>query len=72
MVLVDRSLTQCAVYEARAARIQEFTFCGQRYDCGSKAGFLPATVAFGRVREDLGLKFSEALAEMVSMKNAAQ
>lgn len=31
-----------------------FHFRGQRYDCGSKAGFLQATVAFGLAREDLG------------------
>ncbi|WGH80312.1 UTP--glucose-1-phosphate uridylyltransferase GalU [Jannaschia ovalis] len=30
-----------------------FRFQGQRYDCGSKAGFLQATVAFGLSRPDL-------------------
>ena len=28
-----------------------FRFRGQRYDCGSKAGFLQATVAFGLARD---------------------
>jgi UTP--glucose-1-phosphate uridylyltransferase len=30
-----------------------FRFRGQRFDCGSKAGFLQATVAFGMARDDL-------------------
>ncbi len=30
-----------------------FRFAGQRFDCGSKAGFLQATVAFGLARDDL-------------------
>ena len=30
-----------------------FRFNGQRFDCGSKAGFLQATVAFGLAREEL-------------------
>ncbi len=49
-----------------------FRFRGQRYDCGSKAGFLQATVAFGMARDDLREEFSQFLDGMVSMKNAAQ
>ena len=33
--------------------VHGYRFRGQRYDCGSKAGFLRATVAFARAREDL-------------------
>ena len=33
--------------------VHGFRFEGQRYDCGTKAGFLQATVAFGLAREDL-------------------
>ena len=40
-------------------------------DC-SQAGFLQATVAFGLAREDLGHEFSAFLAEMVSIRKAAQ
>ncbi|MGV6840155.1 MAG: UTP--glucose-1-phosphate uridylyltransferase GalU [Planktomarina sp.] len=36
-------------------------FEGQRYDCGSKAGFLQATVAFGLERDDLKGELSEYL-----------
>lgn len=50
-----------------------FRFRGQRYDCGSKAGFLQATVAFGLAREDLREEFGQYLSEMQSMLgNAAQ
>lgn len=47
-------------------------FRGQRFDCGSKAGFLQATVAFGLAREDLRDEFSQYLEEMVSVQKAAQ
>ncbi len=49
-----------------------FRFRGQRFDCGSKAGFLQATVAFGLAREDLREEFGQYLGEMMSMRQAAQ
>jgi UTP--glucose-1-phosphate uridylyltransferase len=49
-----------------------FRFRGQRFDCGSKAGFLQATVAFGLARPDLRDEFSSYLAEMVAVQKAAQ
>jgi UTP--glucose-1-phosphate uridylyltransferase len=49
-----------------------FRFRGQRFDCGSKAGFLQATVAFGMAREDLRDEFTEFLTDMLSVRNAAQ
>ncbi|MEM6306672.1 MAG: UTP--glucose-1-phosphate uridylyltransferase GalU [Pseudomonadota bacterium] len=39
-------------------------FRGQRFDCGSKAGFLKATVAFGLARDDLGTEFSDYISEI--------
>jgi len=56
----------------RADNVYGFRFRGQRYDCGSKAGFLQATVAFGLAREDLRDEFSQFLDGVTSMKNAAQ
>ncbi len=47
-------------------------FDGQRYDCGSKAGFLQATVAFGLARGDLRDEFLEYLIEMLETQKAAQ
>ncbi|MEM1386536.1 MAG: UTP--glucose-1-phosphate uridylyltransferase GalU [Pseudomonadota bacterium] len=49
-----------------------FRFRGQRFDCGSKAGFLQATVAFGLAREDLQAEFGAYLREMISLQSAAQ
>jgi UTP--glucose-1-phosphate uridylyltransferase len=49
-----------------------YRFTGQRYDCGSKAGFLQATVAFGLAREDLQNELAEFLQASLSMRRAAQ
>ena len=49
-----------------------FCFKGQRYDCGSKAGFLQATVAFGLARSDLHDEFSAFLDEIAAARRAAQ
>jgi len=49
-----------------------FRFRGQRFDCGSKAGFLQATVAFGLARDELRDELSEYLEEMVALRKAAQ
>ena len=49
-----------------------YRFRGQRFDCGSKAGFLQATVAFGLAREDLQEEFSDFLASMSAERLAAQ
>ena len=47
-------------------------FRGQRFDCGSKAGFLQATVAFGLERDELKDEFAEYLHEVMSMRRAAE
>jgi UTP--glucose-1-phosphate uridylyltransferase len=47
-------------------------FRGQRYDCGSKIGFLQATVAFGLSRPEFGEEFAGFLHEMAAMQKAAQ
>lgn len=49
-----------------------YRFRGQRYDCGSKAGFLQATVAFGIARPDLKDEFSAYLHDLIAQKTAAQ
>ncbi|MBW0159272.1 UTP--glucose-1-phosphate uridylyltransferase GalU [Sedimentimonas flavescens] len=49
-----------------------YRFRGQRYDCGSKAGFLQATVAFGLAREDLRDEFSDYLTDLIAMRSAAE
>ena len=47
-------------------------FRGQRFDCGSKAGFLQATVAFGLAREELRDEFTEYLQDVLAMRKAAE
>ncbi|MDF1715277.1 MAG: UTP--glucose-1-phosphate uridylyltransferase, partial [Antarcticimicrobium sp.] len=49
-----------------------YRFRGQRFDCGSKAGFLQATVAFALARDDLREDLSRYLAEVVQIDRAAQ
>jgi UTP--glucose-1-phosphate uridylyltransferase len=49
-----------------------FRFQGQRYDCGSKAGFLQATVAFALARPDLQAEFACFLTDLVEQKKAAE
>lgn len=39
-----------------------FPFHGIRYDCGSKLGYLKATIAFGRKHPEVGQAFTEYLA----------
>ncbi len=66
-------LTDAIADEIEAeAGVWAFRFRGERYDCGSKAGFLQATVAFGLQREDLRAEFSAFLSDVVAQKLAAQ
>ncbi len=66
-------LTDAIATEIAAANnVYGFRFRGQRFDCGSKAGFLQATVAFGLARDDLHDEFAAFLHEMVSVRKAAE
>jgi len=69
----ELQLTDAIALEIEEGRdVYGYRFRGQRFDCGSKAGFLQATVAFGLARPDLQDEFSDYLHQMVSMRNAAQ
>ncbi len=57
---------------AQGRDVYGYRFRGQRFDCGSKAGFLQATVAFGMAREDLKDEFTSYLQEIVSLSKAAE
>lgn len=66
-------LTDAIDAELREGRdVFGYRFRGQRFDCGSKAGFLQATVAFGLAREDLRDEFDGYLRNLISMQQAAQ
>lgn len=66
-------LTDAIAAEIRSgAGVYGFRFRGQRFDCGSKAGFLQATVAFGLSRDDLRDEFGQFLQEMMALRKAAE
>jgi len=66
-------LTDAIAHEITQGRdVFGYRFEGQRFDCGSKAGFLQATVAFALAREDLGDEFARYLAQMHGHGQAAQ
>ena len=49
-----------------------FRFQGQRFDCGSKIGFLKATVAFGLQREEFRDELMEHLHHITGTRRAAE
>jgi len=49
-----------------------YRFRGQRFDCGSKAGFLQATVAFALARDDLRDDLSRYLSSISQVSKAAE
>lgn len=66
-------LTDAIGEEAKVpGRVFGFRFRGQRYDCGSKAGFLQATVAFALSRPDLRDEFGAYLQDQIALQRAAQ
>jgi UTP--glucose-1-phosphate uridylyltransferase len=46
--------------------VYAYEFEGKRYDCGSKLGYLQATVEFALKHETLGAQFSEYLQQLIS------
>jgi len=44
--------------------VAAFPFHGTRYDCGSKLGYLKATIAYGRRHPEVGQAFTEYLANL--------
>jgi UTP--glucose-1-phosphate uridylyltransferase len=66
-------LTDAIGEEIQAGRdVFGLRFRGQRFDCGSKAGFLQATVAFGLERDELKDEFAEYLHQVMAMPRAAE
>ena len=53
-------------------QVYGYRFRGQRFDCGSKAGFLQATVAFALARDDLRDDLSRYLQEIAQIDKAAE
>ncbi|MEN8837744.1 MAG: UTP--glucose-1-phosphate uridylyltransferase [Celeribacter marinus] len=57
---------------AEGRNVYGYKFEGQRFDCGSKAGFLQATISFGLSRPELRDDLQEFLDGLSSMRAAAQ
>lgn len=65
-------LTDAIAQEIDGTGVYGYRFRGQRFDCGSKAGFLQATVAFGLARDDLKDDLRRFLDSVLQIDNAAE
>jgi UTP--glucose-1-phosphate uridylyltransferase len=63
-----------AIADARddGEEVYGYRFNGQRFDCGSKSGFLQATVAFALARDDLRDDLWHYISDVVHAEQAAQ
>jgi UTP--glucose-1-phosphate uridylyltransferase len=55
----------------REERVLAYEFYGTRYDCGSKLGYLKATVAMGLEHPEVGRQFAEYLTTLPCCKSPA-
>lgn len=65
-------LTDAIAAEIGHSGVHGFRFEGERYDCGSKAGYLKATVAFALARDDLRNDFARFLDTTKNLGIAAE
>ena len=66
-------LTDAIAAEMASNRsVHGLKFEGQRFDCGSKAGFLQATVSFALAREELQDEFAAYLHGLMPLNRAAE
>ena len=54
----------------REEQVLAYQFKGKRYDCGSKLGYLQATVAYGLAHPDTGEGFREHLKDVLAIDGA--
>ncbi|WP_372574045.1 UTP--glucose-1-phosphate uridylyltransferase GalU [Ruegeria jejuensis] len=66
-------LTDAIAEDINAGKpVYGYRFRGQRFDCGSKSGFLQATVAFALARDELRGDLSRYLTETIHASQAAE
>ncbi|MDU8943177.1 UTP--glucose-1-phosphate uridylyltransferase [Ovoidimarina sediminis] len=65
-------LTDAIAAEIGGTGVHGFRFEGRRYDCGSKAGYLQATVAFALARDDMKDEFADFLNSIMEFRVAAE
>jgi UTP--glucose-1-phosphate uridylyltransferase len=51
----------------RREKVFAYRYAGQRYDCGSKLGFLQATVDLGEKHDEVGAEFKAWMAQRVGV-----
>ncbi len=61
-------LTDALARQAKIERVLAFKFEGKRYDCGSKLGYLEATVELAMKHRGVGKQFSKYLKQLVDQK----
>ncbi|MFT4620514.1 MAG: UTP--glucose-1-phosphate uridylyltransferase, partial [Polaromonas sp.] len=64
-------LTDAIAAQIPTSGVHVFRFQGQRFDCGSKAGFLQAIIAFGLARADLRDNLQAFLHELMDVNASA-
>lgn len=66
-------LTDAIADEITAGRdVYGYRFSGQRFDCGSKAGYLQASISFGLARPEFRDELQEFIDDLASARAAAQ
>lgn len=63
-------LTDAIATQLESKSIYAYEFSGRRYDCGSKLGYLQATVEYGVKHPEIGTEFSEYLKKSRRLDNS--
>jgi UTP--glucose-1-phosphate uridylyltransferase len=58
-------LTDAIASLLKEEQVLAFAFKGTRYDCGSKLGYLKATIAYGLNHPEVGAEFAKHLQQIV-------
>ncbi len=65
-------LTDAIAQQIDGEGVTGYCFQGERYDCGSKAGYLQATISLGLARDDLRGELQGFLAQMIQANQIAR
>ena len=65
-------LTDAIGLQLRREQVLAYRFKGTRYDCGSKLGYLTATLAYGLVHPEVGTAFAQHLEQVATARAAAR
>ena len=62
----ELQLTDAIANQIKQRSVYAYEFEGRRYDCGSKLGYLQATVEYGLKHAEIGAEFSDYLKDLCS------